>query len=118
MAPLHRLVLYARDVEQTVQFYQRHFGFVARRDDGDRIIELFDPEGGAILMVHAAGKGQKTGQVLIKLVFDVADVPGFCAACEKAGLRFGPIHQADGYVFANAKDPSGNAISVSSRAFR
>ncbi|HEX8049272.1 MAG TPA: VOC family protein, partial [Rhizobium sp.] len=29
-----------------------------------------------------------------------------------------PLHQADGYVFANAKDPSGNPIAISSRAFR
>ena len=28
------------------------------------------------------------------------------------------IHQANGYQFANAKDPDENAISVSSRAYR
>ena len=70
------------------------------------------PQGGARLLIHPASKGQKLGQVLVKLVFDVADVPGFCAAAARDGLRFGPIHQADGYAFANAKDPSGNAISI------
>jgi hypothetical protein len=27
------------------------------------------------------------------------------------------VEQADGYVFANVKDPSGNSVQVSSRAF-
>ena len=32
-----------------------------------------------------------------------------------AGLAFGPVHEAPGHCFANAKDPAGNAISISSR---
>ena len=34
------------------------------------------------------------------------------------GLAFGAIHKGDGYAFANAKDPAGNPVSVSSRAYR
>ena len=30
----------------------------------------------------------------------------------------GAIHQANGYQFANAKDPDKNSVSISSRAFR
>jgi hypothetical protein len=44
-------------------------------------------------------------------------VPAFCAALAKKGLSMGKVHKGDGYVFANAKDPSQNSISVSSRAF-
>jgi hypothetical protein len=70
-------------------------------------------------MLHPAAKGQRAGgQTAVKLVFDVEDVEAFCARCAENGLRFGVIHKADGYVFANAKDPCQNAISVSSRAFR
>jgi hypothetical protein len=54
----------------------------------------------------------------VKLVFDMEDVAGFCAGCKKNGLIFGVLHQADGYAFANARDPQGNAISVSSRGYR
>ena len=39
------------------------------------------------------------------------------AAADK-GLMFGPVHQANGYQFANAKDPDHNPVSISSRAFR
>lgn len=53
----------------------------------------------------------------MKLVFDVKDVAAFCEAASRNGLTFGKIHQADGYVFANTKDPSGNSVQVSSRAF-
>jgi hypothetical protein len=68
-------------------------------------------------MLHPAAKSQKEGQVLIKLVFDVEDVDGFCHKAKAEGLDFGAIHQAEGYAFANTKDPSGNSVSISSRAF-
>ncbi|NLS15050.1 VOC family protein [Rhizobium sp. P40RR-XXII] len=116
--PLGRLVLYVRDVEATVSFYEKHFGFKPHREDGDRIIELQAPDGGANLMIHPAGKAQKMGQVLVKLVFDVEHVEAFRAKCAEQGLEFGPLRQADGYLYANVKDPSGNSISISSRAFR
>ncbi|MFT3997212.1 MAG: hypothetical protein QM667_07380 [Asticcacaulis sp.] len=69
-------------------------------------------------MLHPAAKSQKSGQSLIKLTFDVADVEAFCRERAEAGLVFGPVHRADGYLFANARDPAQNPISVSSRAFR
>jgi hypothetical protein len=69
-------------------------------------------------MVHAAAKGVRTGQVTVKLVFDVEDVSGFCERSAGNGLMFSVEHPADGYSYANAKDPCGNTIQVSSRAFR
>ena len=115
---LNRLILYARDVEGTVAFYEKHFGFQALRLPGDRIAELVAQHGGANIMVHAAAKGVKTGQVTVKLVFDVEDVAGFCEKSARNGLTFSAEHPADGYSYANAKDPCGNNIQASSRAFR
>ena len=115
---LNRLILYARDVEATVAFYEKHFGFRALRLPGDRIVELVAQHGGANIMVHAAAKGVKTGQVTVKLVFDVEDVAGFCEKSARNGLTFRAEHMADGYSYANAKDPCGNNIQASSRAFR
>ena len=57
------------------------------------------------------------GQALVKLVFDVEDVEGFCAEAGAKGLPFGKIHKGPGYRFANAKDPSGKSVCVSSAAF-
>lgn len=68
-------------------------------------------------MVHQAGKGLKAGQASVKLVFDVEDVESFKSHCAKQALVFGATHQADGYSFANAKDPAGNSVSISSRRF-
>jgi catechol 2,3-dioxygenase-like lactoylglutathione lyase family enzyme len=115
---LGRLVLYVRDVEEIVAFYEKHFGFRALRFEGDRIVELVPSDGGAHLMIHPAAKSQKMGQALVKLSFDVEDVEACCARLAGQGLQFGPLHHGDGYVFANTKDPCGNSISVSSRAFR
>ncbi|NEJ23158.1 VOC family protein [Rhizobium leguminosarum] len=116
--PLNRLVIYAGNVEETARFYEKHFGFKATSLPGDRIIELIAQDGGANIMLHQAAKGQRSGQSTVKLVFDVEDVEAFCSRCAENGLEFGAIHKADGYQFANAKDPCQNSISVSSRAFR
>jgi catechol 2,3-dioxygenase-like lactoylglutathione lyase family enzyme len=115
---LGRIVVYARDVEKTAAFYARHFGFEISREPGDRIVELIGPQDGAHLLVHPAAKSQKTGQVNVKLTFDVEDVESFARQSANSGLKFGALHKGDGYVFANAKDPDGNSISISSRAYR
>ena len=117
ITPLGRLVVYTHKIEDMAAFYSRHFGFEAVLHDGDRIVELRPRDGGVAILLHPASKGQKAGQSLVKLVFDVTDVEGFCAAARDAGLVFGPVHNAGGYSFANARDPSGNSVSVSSRAF-
>ena len=116
-AALGRIIIYTKRVEPLVAFYGTHFGFDALRLDGDRIVELVPRNGGAHIMLHLIGAGRKEGQTLVKLVFDVEDVEAFCAKARENGLEFGSIHQADGYAFANAKDPAGNSVSVSSRAF-
>jgi predicted enzyme related to lactoylglutathione lyase len=114
---LSRLILYTKHVPEMIDFYGGHFGYAARHIPNDRIVELVPPADGAVLLLHPAAKSQKEGQVLVKLVFDVEDVEAFCAEARSKGLEFGPIHRGEGYVFANAKDPSGNSVSISSRAF-
>lgn len=116
-APLGRVVIYTKKIEQMAEFYAVHFGFAVSRIEGDRIIELKSRASGAAILLHPASAGQKEGQALVKLVFDVEDVATFCASRRAAGLSFGKVHKTDGYAFANAKDPSGNGIQVSSRAF-
>ncbi|HWU49714.1 MAG TPA: VOC family protein [Asticcacaulis sp.] len=118
MSPsLLRLILYTKRMPEMIDFYGAHFGYTARHIPNDRIVELLPPGNGAVLLLHPAAKSQKEGQVLVKLVFDVEDVAEFCAAARLKGLGFGALHRGDGYIFANAKDPSGNNICVSSRAF-
>ncbi len=118
MTTLGRAILYCRQVEKTAAFYERHFGYQVLNDPTDRIVELRSPSDGLVLLLHPAGKGQKQGQVQLKLVFDVADVPAMRAALVESGVEVGPLHHANGYVFANLKDPSGNALSISGQAFR
>ena len=118
-AVLGRILLYVHDIESVAEFYSFHFGFRIRRAEGDRIVELESSDGaGCNIMLHPLGRGRKAGQTLAKLVFDVPDVAAFCARAAERGLDFGAMHSGGGYEFANAKDPAGNAISISSRAFR
>lgn len=116
-APLGRLIIYTRKIEAMIAFYSTYFGFEAIHREGNRIVELRQVEGGCPILLHPASKGQREGQSLVKLVFDVTDVEAFCAAAKARGLEFGAIHRADGYSFANVKDPSKNSVSVSSRAY-
>ena len=115
--PLGRVIIYTKRLEEVAEFYCKHFGFKVLRLDGDRIVELVSQGAGGNILLHPMSAGRKDGQTLVKLVFDVEDVEAFCRDAEKCGLKFGNIHQADGYSFANAKDPAKNSISVSSRLF-
>lgn len=118
MAALTRVMLYAKNVEKLIHFYESHFCYTAQCEEGDRVIELAAINGGANLMIHPASKAMKEGQNCVKLVFDVEDVAQAVKRYAATGLKFGVIHQADGYQFANAKDPAKNSIQISSRAFR
>ncbi|WP_306145457.1 VOC family protein [Roseibium sp. MMSF_3412] len=117
-AGLNRIILYVRDVDISASFYAFFFGFKVQTTPTDRITELVPENGGVHLLLHKAGKAQKLGQVAVKLVFDVRDVSAFREQAAKKGLKFGTIHKADGYEFSNSKDPDGNALQVSSRAFK
>ena len=115
---LGTVMVYARDMQRTADFYRAHFGFETTGEVAEGLIELRAPGGGAGILVHQAARSVKLGQAGVKLCFHVPDVEAFKTAALQQGLAFGPTHQANGYAFANAKDPDGNAVSISSRAFR
>lgn len=115
---LNLIVIYARDVQRSANFYETYFGFKPRGSAADGLIELLPPEGGASILIHRAGKGVKQGQASVKLTFAVPDVASFARTCSAQGLEFGSIHQGDGYSFANTKDPDGNSVSISTRSYR
>lgn len=60
---LNRIMLYVRDVQATCDFYERHFSFTSERKTDDRVTELSPANGGAILMVHPAGRPLKQGKL-------------------------------------------------------
>lgn len=82
------------------------------------LITLSPTSSGATLLIHQAAKSIKLGHAGLKLMFTVEDVEAYKAKSAALGLEFGSTHQAQGYCFANVKDPDGNSISISSRAFR
>jgi catechol 2,3-dioxygenase-like lactoylglutathione lyase family enzyme len=116
-APLARVILYVRDMEASARFYQTHFGF-ERVDAGVHdLIHLESPQNGLGVTLLQAAKRVKQGQASVKLVFYVEDVEGFKERSAGVGLYFGVTHTGPGYTFANAKDPSGNSVQISSRRF-
>ena len=106
--PLGTVIIYARVMQKTAAFYSQYFGFSTSGEVVEGLIELQGPSGGAGILIHQAAKSAKLGQVGVKLSFHVQDIQAFMHAAAKCGLEFGPVHQANGYQFANAKDPDGN----------
>ena len=117
-AKLGTVIIYARDMQKSAMFYSKYFGFKTTGEVVEGLVELHAPEGGVGILIHQAARSVKLGQVGVKLSFHVQDVEAFCIEAEKQGLKFGVVHAANGYHFANAKDPDKNSISISSRAFR
>lgn len=117
-SPLNTVILYARDMQKTAEFYRKFFGFVTTGEVVEGLIELLAPDTGASILIHQAAKSVKLGQAGVKLVFSVEDIEAFKEQSAKRGLVFGSTHDANGYSFANAKDPDKNSIAISSRAFR
>ena len=99
-------------------FYQKHFGFYPLPLEEQGWTELVSPANGLTLSFLQLGKGQKAGQSCVKLVFDIEDVAASKDYYGENGLAFGATHQAEGYEFANARDPAGNLIQISNRRFR
>jgi predicted enzyme related to lactoylglutathione lyase len=112
--PIARIILYVRDIPAVAVFYQSLFGMTPLPGAPQGWLELQSPSGGCTIALHQAAKSQKSGAA-IKLVFAIPDVPAFVAQAARNGFHFGPIHHPEDFAFANAKDPAGNSISVSSR---
>ena len=117
-AALNTIIIYARNMQKTACFYRDFFGFETSGLVVEGLIELRSSNGGANLLIHQAAKSLKLGYAGLKLSFDVPDVDAFKVHAAERGLKFGATHQANGYSFANTKDPDKNSISISSRAYR
>lgn len=115
--PIARVILYVKNIPEVAAFYQRHFDMRQHGVSTSGWLELSSIEGGCTIALHQAAKSQRSGAA-IKVVFGVRDVPAFKAKCATDGLAFGPTHFAEGFEYANAKDPAGNAISISSRGLK
>lgn len=116
--PITRIALYVRDMAKVADFYSRHFGFEQDISEMPGLLRLTQQEGGCMLVLLRASKGHRMGQSCVKIVFDVEDIEAFKRKCLKNGVKFGPVHECDGYAYANARDPARNLIQISSRAFK
>jgi predicted enzyme related to lactoylglutathione lyase len=115
--PIARVILYVKDIPTVARFYQTHFGMTPLPSKEEGWQELMGDAGGCQIALHRASARQKSGTA-VKIVFGIADVRRFVEERAAAGLNFGPIHEPGAFMFANAKDPAGNSIQISSRGLR
>jgi catechol 2,3-dioxygenase-like lactoylglutathione lyase family enzyme len=111
---ISRIILFVPDVALVAAFYERHFD-LKRLEGGDADwVEL--SAGGCNLGLHRAhGVGGDKAHSPAKVVFEVEDVHAAKAEFSKEGLEFGKVWEGAGYAFADAVDPAGNPIQISSR---
>jgi predicted enzyme related to lactoylglutathione lyase len=112
--PISRIILYVRDIPKVAAFYQTHFGLQPISHAEHGWLEIGAANGGCRIALHQAARSQRRGSE-IKIVFAVKDIKTFTTERAAAGLKFGVIHDAGSHQFANARDPAGNSIQVSSR---
>jgi predicted enzyme related to lactoylglutathione lyase len=111
---ISRIILFVRDVAKVAAFYQQHFELKPIASDEDGWLEL--AAGGCNLALHrATTTSRERGRSPAKIVFAVRDVHAAKARFAKEGLKFGKVHEVNGFAFANARDPEGNPIQISSR---
>ena len=58
---LGTVIIYARDMHKSAQFYSRHFGFETTGKVVEGLIELSAVNGGAGILIHQAAKSIKLG---------------------------------------------------------
>jgi predicted enzyme related to lactoylglutathione lyase len=112
-----RVILYVKDIASVAAFYQQHFGMKRLPSNEEGWVELSSGKRGCNIALHKAPSSQKSGSE-IKIVFAVSNVRKFIIEHEADGLRFGPVHSPGDFEFANAKDPAGNSIQISSRGIQ
>ena len=111
--PISRVAMYVRDMPKIAAFYAKHFGFVAVfSKTGDKAI-LTQPGNGLRIVLLQASKGHIIGQSVVKLIFDVADVPAYKEHQARLGLKFGTISRGPDYQYCNARDPAKNLVQIS-----
>ncbi|OTG94694.1 VOC family protein [Acinetobacter sp. ANC 3832] len=115
---LNTIMIYAKNMKNTAEFYQKYFAFQGSSDVIEGLIELNQTNGSIQLLIHQAAKSIKMGQANIKLIFSVENIDIYKQESADRGLVFGATHQANGYQFSNTKDPDGNSVSISSRVYR
>jgi predicted enzyme related to lactoylglutathione lyase len=117
ITPISRIVLFVQDVSGVAAFYQKHFGLEPIPSDEDGWLEL--AAGGCNLALHrATTTSRERGRSPAKIVFAVADVHVAKERLGAQGLKFGKVHEVRDFAFANARDPEGNPIQISSRGVK
>ena len=111
---ISRIILFVADVPGVAAFYQRHFGLEPLGADEEGWLEL--RAGGCNLALHHGKLPPGTrSRSPAKIVFAVDDVHAAVKQFGAGGLKFGKVHEWNGIRFADARDPEGNPIQISSR---
>ena len=113
-ARISRIILFVRDVERVAAFYKKHFDLLPLDRNEDGWLELA-ADGCNLALHRATTASRERGRSPAKIVFAFADVHTAKKQFAAAGLKFGKVHEVDGFAFANARDPEGNPIQISSR---
>ncbi len=111
---ISRIILFVADVPRVAAFYQRYFGLEPIGPEEEGWLEL-RAEGCNVALHRGKAPAGKRSHSPAKIVFAVKDVREAMKQLTADGLKFGKVHDWNGFSFADTKDPEGNPVQISSR---
>lgn len=116
---LNHLDLQVLDVPAAVEFFVRHFDFVARtRADSPAIAILDDGHGFTLVLQRSPDVRYPDGFHLGFIVDDPAEVHARRAALVAAGLTVSPVQTSGRGTLCYCHGPSGVLVEVNARVWR
>src|SRR5262245_38485843 len=117
----HHVIVYVRDQERSLAFFQDALGFRLVADErlpsGERWVAVAPPDGASVLALVTPPEGTAEHALIGTLrqaVFLAEDVPATYAAWSARGVRFRdpPILREWGGIMTWFEDPDGNAFAL------
>ena len=111
-------MIYCRDVERSLAFYTRHFGFKSVdqfRYEGKAVYaRLVAPSGHGTVALHQAAPGASVSSDGVRLYFEIRDLDSICDKLKRAGVYFSQMPQIMpwGWRHAYLDDPDNHEISL------
>jgi catechol 2,3-dioxygenase-like lactoylglutathione lyase family enzyme len=111
-------MIYCRDVERSLAFYTRHFGFKAvdqfRYEGKPVYARLVAPAGNGTIALHQAAPGAPVTSDGVRLYFEIRDLDMVCEKLKRAGVYFSQMPQMMpwGWRHAYLDDPDNHEISL------
>jgi predicted enzyme related to lactoylglutathione lyase len=108
-----RVIIFARNVSATADFYRRVFGLTIKGNSTDS--EFIELDAGTCSIGVHKGKPPTSKRGIPKIVFECENVEATRNELVKRGANFGRVRVFDDLHICDGEDPEGNVLQLSNR---